>query len=86
MSSPKKIIRKVGVGLIGFPLLVVGAILVPLPGPGLLVMFIALVLLSNEFEWAGKYADSIKAKLKAIYAKSMAKAQSLERSADKSED
>ena len=83
MSKSVRFMRKVVVALVGFPLLVLGAILVPLPGPGFLVMFVALALLSTEFDWASKHADSIKAKLKAIYEKSMAKAESLERRADK---
>lgn len=85
MNTSVKLFRKIIVAAIGFPLLVLGAILVPLPGPGFLVMFIALALLATEFDWASKYADGIKAKLKAIYDKSMAKADAIERRADKSE-
>lgn len=83
MHLSVKVLRKVIVGLIGFPLLIVGVILVPLPGPGLLVMFMALVLLATEFDWARKHADTIKAKLKAIYEKSRAKAEAVERRASK---
>jgi len=85
MSKAVKALRKVIVGLIGFPLLVLGIILVPLPGPGFLVMLIALVILSAEFEWAGKQADRVKAKLKDIYDKSMARAESIERRAQESD-
>ncbi len=83
MINSVKFLRKIVVALVGFPLLVVGIILVPLPGPGFLVMFIALVLLSTEFDWASKYADTMKAKFKALYEKSMAKAESIEKRADK---
>lgn len=86
MSKSVRMLRKIVVALIGFPLLVAGIILVPLPGPGFLVMFIALVLLSTEFDWASKHADSIKAKMKAIYEKSMAKAEEFEKRAEKSKD
>lgn len=83
MSKSATFIKRVIVSLIGFPLLVVGAILVPLPGPGFLVMFIALLILSTEFEWAGKHSDKLKKKFKEVYEKSMAKAESIERRTDK---
>lgn len=82
MSKPVSYLRKLIVAIIGIPLLVLGAILVPLPGPGFLVMFIALALLSTEFEWAGKHADKIKSKFKEIYEKSMAKADAIEKKAN----
>jgi uncharacterized protein (TIGR02611 family) len=86
MSKPFDALRKIVVAAIGFPLLGIGIILVPLPGPGFLVMLIALIILSTEFEWAGKYADQVKAKLKTIYEKSMARADALEKRANKSDD
>jgi uncharacterized protein (TIGR02611 family) len=83
MSKSMKLLRKIIVALIGFPLLVVGIILVPLPGPGLLVMLIALALLSTEFDWAKKHTDTAKAKLKAVYEKSMARAEAIEKRGEK---
>lgn len=62
-------IRKLIIGLIGFPIIVVGIILIPLPGPGLLICLLGLIILSFEFEWAKKYADQIKGTLKAILEK-----------------
>jgi uncharacterized protein (TIGR02611 family) len=85
MRTPLKVLRKVVVALVGFPLLVLGAILVPLPGPGFLVMFIALALLATEFDWARKHAATIKRKLKEIYDRSMARADAIEKRIDKSE-
>jgi len=45
--------------VLGLVLLCVGAILaLPLvPGPGVLVMFVGLTVLSGEFEWAGRLRD-----------------------------
>jgi uncharacterized protein (TIGR02611 family) len=85
MRTPIKALRKLIVGLIGFPLLVLGAILVPLPGPGFLVMFIALALLATEFEWANKHATTFKRKLKQIYDTAMAKADAVDKHSDKRE-
>lgn len=43
-----------GVGLVGAALIVVGIILLPLPGPGWLIIFAGLGVLATEFEWAAR--------------------------------
>jgi uncharacterized protein (TIGR02611 family) len=45
-------IWRVGVGLIGLIIIVVGIILLPLPGPGWLIIFMGLAVWGTEFEWA----------------------------------
>ena len=45
-------VRRGGVFLVGTALLVVGAALLVLPGPGIAVMLLGLVVLSAEFLWA----------------------------------
>ena len=47
-------------------MLIVGIILLVLPGPGLLVMVAGLLILSLEFEWAKKYRDQARSKLRKI--------------------
>lgn len=59
--------KKIGILLIGLPLLALGIVLIPLPGPGVLVCLLAFFVLSLEFEWAAKYFDRFKAELKKIY-------------------
>ena len=44
----------------GFVLLIAGVILLPLPGPGILVIALALAVLAGEFAWARKLLDRIK--------------------------
>lgn len=66
MHNSTKILRKIVIGAIGFPLLIIGIILIPLPGPGLLVCFVALLILSLEFEWTRPYIDKIKTEFKKI--------------------
>ena len=44
--------RKTGVTIIGFTLLIGGALLLVLPGPGIVVIILGLVVLSWEYEWA----------------------------------
>lgn len=68
--SKRKLARKILVLLVGLPLLVLGIILIPLPGPGVLVCLLAFFVLSLEFEWASKHFERFKLELKKIYDKS----------------
>lgn len=78
MSRLKKLLRKIGVSLIGVPLLVVGIILIPAPGPGLLICFLAFGILSLEFDWAGRYFARAKRQLIEIYKAAKARADKIE--------
>ncbi|MDB5164452.1 MAG: hypothetical protein JWL89_78 [Candidatus Saccharibacteria bacterium] len=69
MSRTTKTIRKFIAALIGFPLVVLGIILIPLPGPGLVVMFLGLLVLSQEFDWAQKHVENARSQIKQIVAK-----------------
>lgn len=73
MKKAKKLARQLVILAIGLPLFVLGIILIPLPGPGLLVCFLALFILSMEFEWAEKHLERVKKELKTIWDKSMSK-------------
>ena len=43
---------RVGVALVGGLVLAVGVVLIPYPGPGWLIIFAGLAILSTEFRWA----------------------------------
>jgi uncharacterized protein (TIGR02611 family) len=45
-------VRWVTTVLLGFAVMIIGLIMVPLPGPGWLVVFAGLAILSLEFVWA----------------------------------
>jgi uncharacterized protein (TIGR02611 family) len=45
-------IYRLTVGLIGLAVTVGGLLLVPLPGPGWLIVFVGLAILASEFTWA----------------------------------
>jgi uncharacterized protein (TIGR02611 family) len=45
-------VRRGGVFLVGMTLLVAGAAMLVLPGPGIAVILCGLVVLSAEFQWA----------------------------------
>jgi uncharacterized protein (TIGR02611 family) len=43
---------RIGVSVIGLAVIVTGIILLPLPGPGWLIIFAGLGVLATEYEWA----------------------------------
>jgi uncharacterized protein (TIGR02611 family) len=45
-------VRRGGVFLVGMTLLIAGAAMLVLPGPGIAVILLGLVVLSAEFKWA----------------------------------
>lgn len=49
--------RRVGIFIAGWIVVLVGLILVPLPGPGWVVAFVGLSLLASEFAWAARLRD-----------------------------
>ncbi len=67
MNRGMKIIRKLVVAIIGIPVVVIGVILIPLPGPGLLVCLLGFFILSLEFEFAEKQLQRGKIKIRQIY-------------------
>lgn len=52
MDIIKRRAKRIGVGIVGGLLLVVGIIAIPYPGPGWLIVFTALAILATEFVWA----------------------------------
>jgi uncharacterized protein (TIGR02611 family) len=44
------------VTLLGFLIIIVGIIMLPLPGPGSLIIFLGVTILAIEFEWARELA------------------------------
>lgn len=47
-----KTVRRIFIMVAGFTILLIGAVMIFLPGPGVLVMFCGLGLLAIEFVWA----------------------------------
>jgi len=73
MGKMVKAARKILAGVIGFPLLLLGIILIPLPGPGVLLCFLALLILSLEFDWANRYYEKAKGIIRKIIDEAKAK-------------
>jgi glucose/arabinose dehydrogenase len=61
-SAPKQV-RQLIIGVIGFTILLIGAAMVILPGPGLLVMLVGLIVLAVEFVWAKTLLEKVKTRL-----------------------
>ena len=59
---------RIGVGVLGGTLSVLGLLLVPLPGPGWLVVFLGLAVLGTEFRWAKRIAVWLKRQLDRFWA------------------
>ncbi|WP_110589797.1 TIGR02611 family protein [Microbacterium suaedae] len=56
------------VGLIGTVLVILGLIIVPLPGPGWLIVFGGLAVLATEFGWAQRLAHALRVRLERFWA------------------
>lgn len=59
---------RVGVALLGGALTIGGLVLVPLPGPGWLVVFLGLAVLGTEFHWARRIAGWLRRRLESFWA------------------
>lgn len=60
--------RLVAVTTVGVALLIAGVILIPLPGPGLLVILAGLAVLSVEYHWARRLRDEARTRIQRIRA------------------
>ncbi|WP_205472770.1 PGPGW domain-containing protein [Nocardioides sp. SYSU D00038] len=58
--SPRTVVRRVAREGAAWVLVVLGVVLWPLPGPGLLVLFVGLALLSQHYEWADRRVDRVR--------------------------
>jgi uncharacterized protein (TIGR02611 family) len=58
---------RIVVGIVGGGLAILGLLLVPLPGPGWLVVFLGLAVLGTEFHWAQRIAGWLKRMLERFW-------------------
>ena len=56
LRQAKRIVKIV----VGFTLLLIGIVLLVLPGPGWLTIFLGLALLAAEFAWAKRLLERLK--------------------------
>ena len=56
---------RIAVGVLGGAIIVGGLALIPLPGPGWVIVFVGLAVLASEFEWAKRLERFVRDKVKA---------------------
>ncbi len=62
MSSVKQKSKRVLIGVVGGLVLLAGLVMIPYPGPGWVVTFAGLAILSQEFAWAQRVMDAARAR------------------------
>lgn len=58
-------IYRIVIGVLGTAIIVGGIVLLPLPGPGWVIIFVGLALLATEFEWAKRLQRFARRKVEA---------------------
>jgi uncharacterized protein (TIGR02611 family) len=56
----KSAVKRFAVGTAGFLVVALGIVLMPLPGPGLLIVLLGVLILSTQFEWAERRVEQVK--------------------------
>jgi uncharacterized protein (TIGR02611 family) len=72
MSDLVRLLRRIGVTVVGTVILAVGVVLLPAPGPGLLVILLALSVFALEYEWARRRLATARALAKSAADKTAA--------------
>jgi uncharacterized protein (TIGR02611 family) len=65
-KPPSRFARKFVVGVAGATVILVGIPMIPLFGPGWLVVFTGLAILATEFAWAGRVRDRIRERMRSL--------------------
>jgi uncharacterized protein (TIGR02611 family) len=61
-----KIARRIAIGVVGGSVLVIGVLMIVLPGPAFVVIPVGLGILSLEFAWARSWLKKVRAKAEAM--------------------
>jgi len=59
-KKPYKIVRKVVIAVLGISVLLIGAAMILLPGPAIVVIPVGLAILATEFAWAKSILRKLK--------------------------
>ena len=57
---------RAGVAVLGGVIVVVGLLLVPLPGPGWAIVFVGTSVLGREFPWAARLSDALRQQVRVV--------------------
>lgn len=59
------LIYRIFIGILGFAIIALGVVLLPLPGPGWVIIFVGLGVWASEFVWAAKLLNWTKKQVQA---------------------
>ncbi len=62
MKDIARLLRRIAVTIAGTVILAVGVVLLVAPGPGLLVILLALIVFAAEYEWARRQVAAVRAR------------------------
>jgi hypothetical protein len=57
-----RLLRRIAITVVGTVILAVGVVLLVAPGPGLLVILLALIVFAVEYEWARRHLATVRAR------------------------
>ena len=69
--------RRVVIGVTGACVVLLGLVLVPLPGPGWPIVFLGFVVLSSEFAWAERVRREVEVRAAGVLRRSAAAPRSV---------
>ena len=72
MKGPVRLLRRIAVTVVGTVILAVGVVLLVAPGPGLLVIVLALIVFGVEYEWARRRVAAVRARARSAADKAAA--------------
>ena len=72
MKGLVRLLRRIAVTVVGTVILVVGVVLLVAPGPGLLVIVLALIVFGVEYEWARRRVAAVRARARSAADKAAA--------------
>ena len=65
--------KRAGVTVVGFALILAGIVLIPLPGPGWLIVFAGLAVLATEYVWAERALAAARRKARSAASRARAR-------------
>ena len=76
-TAPLRLARRAVITVVGIGLLLTGVVMLAAPGPGFLVIALALLVLSTEYDWARRRYDDIRHRAEALAERAVARPRSL---------
>ncbi|MDH5202937.1 MAG: PGPGW domain-containing protein [Nitrospirota bacterium] len=64
MSDALRRAKRLVVGVIGFTILLIGILMIILPGPAFILIPVGLAILATQFAWARRLLKKVKRKIK----------------------